>query len=374
MQVTRLDNLPACQRIAAVWDCLAHAIPFRRTAWLQSWWEHYQANGVLFVLQVTDQQGAVVGIAPWYLEQSLRHGRVIRPLGSGPVCSEYLSILATDEHRQEVAAALAQWLAAAARGHYGAENCWDLLDLVAWDAADPMLAFFAQHLEAVGNDVFRRPAMSCWRIALPDTWDAYLAAISKSHRRGLQRIDKRWLQPGKARVHTVSTHEQLNSVMDALIRLHQARHRQLGRPGCFASRQFTGFLRSAARELLSEQMLRLDWLEVEGQTLAVEFNLVSDDTLYNYLGGVNTQRTDIAPGNTLLLAALRTSVGEGKRSFDFLRGDEAYKFRWNVREHPCIDLRVVPSRHLAQLRHQAWRAGDTLKHWIRAGLQLARVR
>ena len=198
MRVTRLENIEQCQAIAAAWDCLAHGNPFRRTAWLHSWWEHMRPAGELYVLQVTDAAGEVVGIAPWYLDHSLRQGRTVRPLGSGGVCSEYLGILSTTEHQQQVIAALAEWLCEAARGTLGMSSRWDLLDLVSVDTNDTVMQSFLHQLKSHGCHVHQRAAMSCWRAALPGSWKEYLAKLSKPYRKRSRRIVRTVLEPGVA--------------------------------------------------------------------------------------------------------------------------------------------------------------------------------
>ena len=79
------------------WERLAAGVPFRSWTWLSHWWRHYgpqnDADALrtrLAVLGVFDDADALVGVAPWYLDCSAMHGRVLRPLGSGEVCSDYL--------------------------------------------------------------------------------------------------------------------------------------------------------------------------------------------------------------------------------------------------------------------------------------------
>ncbi len=373
MLVTRLDQLEACRQIADAWDCMPHGVPFRRTAWLHSWWNHFQGIGDLCVLQVSDERGEIVGIAPWFMDQSLRHGRVIRPLGSGDTCSEYLGILATTEHERQVIDVLTQWLVAAAEGQHGLENRWDLLDLVSVDAADPIMARFVDRLEATGNNVHRSKAMSSWRISLPNTWDEYLAMLSKSHRKRVRRIDRKWLESGATTLRTVTTFDELNYVLESLIRLHQQRQKSLGNAGCFADPAFSGFMREAARQMLQEDSLRLYWIELDDEPVAAEFQIVDGDVTYAYLGGMSSERSDSSPGQVIQVAILKQCIDQQQRAFDFLRGDETYKAHWAVQERACQDVRVVPRRHAAQLRHQMWVAGDAMKQWIRAGLQIAGV-
>ena len=64
----------------------------------------------LFVLAAFDATDQLVALAPWYLEHLGPQRRAIRFLGSGEVCSEYLTILCQAEYRHDVALALADWL------------------------------------------------------------------------------------------------------------------------------------------------------------------------------------------------------------------------------------------------------------------------
>ncbi len=368
MKVTRLDQLDTSPQASAAWDCMAHGNPFRRTAWLHSWWNHFQSCGELFVLQVSDRYGEIVGIAPWFIEHSVRQGRVVRSLGSGDTCSEYLGVLATREHEQQVTAALAQWLVAAAEGRQGAENRWDLLDLVSADTQDSVLSHFTGQLQDAGNHVHCRDAMSCWRINLPASWDEYLATLSRSQRKRVRRMDRKWLASGATRLQTVTTHAEFESAMDILIELHQQRHESLGNAGCFADEVFTRFLREAGQRLLQEQTLRLHWMELDGEPFAAEFQLANGDATYAYLGGMRCGMDEFSPGQVIQVAILKQAIAERQRVFDFLRGDEAYKSHWAVEEYRCHDIRVVPRRHTAQLRHQMWVAGGAMKQLIRTSL------
>lgn len=116
LQITRISQLEACRKIASQWDCMTRGTVFRRAAWLHNWWRHYGQQHDLFVLAVHDSGGQLVGLAPWYLETSVRHGRVVRALGDGDVCSDHIGIMATPEHAEEVGLALARWMTAASQG------------------------------------------------------------------------------------------------------------------------------------------------------------------------------------------------------------------------------------------------------------------
>ncbi|HID76823.1 MAG TPA: hypothetical protein EYP56_12615, partial [Planctomycetaceae bacterium] len=140
MRVVRYVNIEDLKRLSAQWDRLARGVPFRTWAWASTWWRHYGsdapsrgADPELFVLVVFDDAGRPVGIAPWYCCTSLAHGRIVRFLGSGEVCSDYLSLLCLPGSESLVATAVAEWLA---DGRRKRQDRWDLIELAGVDASD----------------------------------------------------------------------------------------------------------------------------------------------------------------------------------------------------------------------------------------------
>lgn len=373
LHITRLTDSPDLDNMAAAWDCMTHSVAFRHSTWLHAWWRHYQAGRELFVLRVANDHDEVVGIAPWYMETTVRHGRVIRPLGNGEVCSDYLSILATPEYEEGVAESLSQWLMDAANGRYAAEQRWDLLALDSVRADEILMDRLFQHLKDAGNYVCRRDATHCWRLELTETWDELYGRLSKNRRKNVRRMERRYLDSGRARLVRVEQREQVQPQMDVLIDLHQRRCTEQGLPGCFSSSAFTNFLRDAAEQLFARDLLGLYVLQLDGRPVAAEFCVASGDAMCDYLGGIDTEAGADSPGTVMHIALIKQLIDDGYGTLDFLRGDEPYKASWQANPCALVDVRVVPRVTTAQLRHQVWLAGDTVKHWIKTGLHLTGV-
>ena len=177
LHVRRMATGDAIAAVAEDWNRLAGSVPFRRHDWLATWWRHYgRPNSELCVLAVEDHTRQLVGLAPWQIETSAGQGRVVRFLGSGEVCSEYLTILAQPGLDCEVAQAVGEWL-----GREGAA-VWDLIELVGAAADDPTLSALVDHFVARDHVVDQRPGVNCWRVALPPTWDEFLASLNSSRR------------------------------------------------------------------------------------------------------------------------------------------------------------------------------------------------
>jgi CelD/BcsL family acetyltransferase involved in cellulose biosynthesis len=360
LRVREISDVSGLHDMAVPWDALAGDVPFRSWQWTQTWWRHYRDSpSRLFVLLVTDAGDELVGIAPWYVTRSPRQGRVVRFLGSGEVCSDYLTILAKAELAEAVARRLADWLAT------DAAPMWDLLDLRGAEEGDVAVGCLGRRLAERGHLLDRQPDLSCWRTALSDTWSEFLATLSKSRRERTRALLRRTLDAGRAVVHRVETESQLERALAVLIDLHQKRRQSLSQAGCFASPRFTGFHREMARRLLATGQLRMLWTELDARPVAAEYGFVGGHTIYYYLGGIEPEMAHESPGWLSLAASLKMAIEEGYRSYDFLRGDESYKASWRATARPLAQVRIVGSQTSARMRYSAWRACRDIKGWAR---------
>lgn len=372
MRVVRFATLEELAPLAEDWDRLAQSVPFRSWAWLSTWWRHYgpQPGGPareLFVLGVFDHLLRLVAVAPWYRTATAASGNVVRFLGSGEVCSDYLSVLCEPGRAESATEALAEWLS---QTNACEDDRWDLLHATGVMEQDPVMELLLQRLAERGHTIHRRPGLNCWRVPLPTSWDEYLGLLSKQHRNHLRRTERTQLDSGRAIFHTVEQRGDLPEAQAILIDLHQRRHRQLGQPGCFSSPAFTAFHGEVMEQLLCAGQLRLQWVELDGQPAAVEYQISGGGVLYAYQSGIDPQILHESPGRLIHLLTVRGAIESGYRALDFLRGDEPYKAHWRAKPHGTLDLRIVPSRTAAQLRHNLWLAGWNVKQWLKGGLRL----
>jgi len=368
--ITKTEDLAA---LGEHWPALTPRVPFLGHAWLETWWKHYGPQGrgrELFVLCVYDDCGQLAGVAPWYLEKSPVSGRVARFLGSGEVCADYLTLPCRPGCESSVVDALVPWLHRAATGAGGFDRPpvsarWDLLDLSGMEACDPTLQRLAAAFAQVGVEVHTQSAPRCWRLHLPESWDDYLALLSKSHRRRTRKMQRELLDTGEARLRLVRDEADLAQGFQILTRLHNERWRRSGQIGRFACEPFTAFHREVARRALAEGQLRLSWLEFQGRPVAAEYWLESDGVVYAYQSGRDPESEEIEPGSMAFIASAQAMLAEGLRTIDFLRGDEPYKAHWRAQPRSCVRLRIVANRPSSRLRARIWTMARDTRDWLR---------
>jgi len=355
-----IRDIAELQRLEADWQAIAGGVPFREPAWLLTWWRHYGPRAAgdlgrreLFVVAVeTDPQTSehgrreLVGLAPLFVEHRPLGGKVVRFLGSGEVCSDHLTILARTENAAEVAVEVGRFLSAE---HRGAK--WDRIELNGAHGDDLMIAALLTEMQRHGTSIQRRRGTGPWQLALPDGYEAYLATLSKSHRKQLRRLAKNVLDTDRAKWHTVRTPADLEVAWPIFIDLHQRRRRSLGDDGSFKSERFTMFHAEATRRMLALGRLRMHWLELDGKPAAAEYHLVGDGIVYAYQAGLDPERIGQEPGRLAGIAIIRQAIRDGYATYDLLRGDEPYKAHWRAVPLPTEYVSIIAPRLSSRIRY-----------------------
>ena len=367
LRVVAVRNDVEFEDLKAPWNQLAGEVPFRTWNWARHWWRHYRdSRSELFTLLVRDENNDLMGIAPWYVSCTPSRGRVVQFLGSGEVCSDYLTLLCRKGAEEPVAHSIADWL------ETEAARRWHLLDLTGVEESDAAIGHLGQRLSRHGRIVNRQSDMSAWRSALPDTWEKFQAQLSKSRRDRTRTLLRRGVDSGRVVVHHVKTESELDRAYDILIDLHEKRRRSLSQAGCFVSRRFTEFHREMASHFLANGKLHLFWTELEGRPLSAQYCFAGGEAVYYYQGGFEPELAGESPGWLSLATSIQWAIGEGFTSYDFLRGDESYKTSWKATARPLVRVRIFGRQTSARVRYAAWRGSQRFKGWARQLLSRAK--
>ena len=390
------EDFRELEQLEGQWNHWAEDQPFRRYEWQRTWWEVYgstsrsRKRSRLLVLEVR-HGGELAGIVPLYCQWHPLWGWVLRWLGSGEVCSDYLGPIAPACYQESVGRVTLIALHAMATGksHFqdvsvdrsGAQRVgFHRIDWDGMKADDPALHAVRTQAEALKWALDIRPTESAWQIALPRTWEEYLASLQpRSVRRRYRRLSRAYLDHPDLVLHVVGKREVIGTPCDdnwqsawnILVQLHQARRNQLGDQGRFASTPFEIFHRRILADYLPAGRAALAWLEWQGQPIAAEYLLVSGRTLMAYQSGVNPDFLTLSPGHIMSLSLIRNAIHQGFATFDFLRGDEPYKRHFGAKPTPLVRIRAAPLQVNARWRFTLWNWGRRSREFLR-GMKVAR--
>jgi CelD/BcsL family acetyltransferase involved in cellulose biosynthesis len=299
-----------------LWRRVQQATPFQSPAWLIPWWECFRP-GQLCTIAVEEEKGRLVGLAPLYLETGPL-GRRLLPLGVS--LSDFLDLLLDPDMKEDAGSAIMAHLAATDWG-------WEVMELqeLPPGAAALSLAVPPEFAESCAEH------NTCPVLALPDRADGLRAVIPPRQRRKLAMARNRAARAGGVRVSeadSVSAYDHLQ----ALYALHHARWQSRGASGVLDGEAVRRFHRAAVGGLMEAGLVRLYALKLQSRTIGAYYGFRHNGRALAYLAGFDPEHERLSPGTLLLGHAIEAALSEGAREFHFLRGREAYKYRWGAKD------------------------------------------
>ncbi len=346
-----------------LWNKLAGGVPWRETSWLGPWWRQFGHDKRAHVLVARDESGAIGGLLPLYRSGDRTAGRTLCVIGDGDACSDYVSVLASEDEAVEIAEQIGKHLAATASD---SESGWDLIDIDGVVEGDAPMAAFARGLRDGGAALHTQSRMSTWFKPRDDSWAEHLKHHGKTQRRQMRRWSEKIDQNDRLEKCVAESEQQVDELLGGLIELHQRRWNDAGETGSYANPRFRDFIYESAKDFCRRGQLYLVALKHDGRMIGGELNIVGGNrVLYSYSSGYDLDSADLEPGRILCVDTLLQLYREELAGVDYLRGDEEYKKRMSTCSRRLLRLRAVAPTWYPQLRHAAWCTKFELSQWVR---------
>jgi len=319
--------------------------------WLFTWWKHFSEDRRLHLVTVRCD-GELIAIAPLALRPSrfrrLLPFSALEFLGMGSVGSDYLDIPIRQGKEKIALDALAEYLA----------DHKFVMELSRVNRGTAQASALASELKQFGWAAVDAPVESCPFIDLSGhSWESYLASLGREHRynvrRRLRNLAKQW----RVRFDRVESERQRSEAMRQLTALHYLRWRERGSPGVFNSSALVAFHEELSRLALERGWLRLYVLSLDEEAAAAWYGFHYHGAFYFYQAGFDPRLSRHSVGLVAMGLAIKSAIEEGARVYDFLHGDERYKFLWARQEIQLTRWELSPPsargalyRHMMELR------------------------
>jgi len=344
-----------CDVLQAEWDTLVQRsvsnVLFMTWGWQCAWWEAFGTGKQLRLLALRDNGGRLAAVAPLFAQDTFMDVDAVLPeihvehpvptangqmrrtlhLVGGTEVSDYLDIVAPADHHREACLSLVEALAS--------QSDWHVLDLRCLPTGSPTLATVSELARARGWGVQQAREDVCPVLELPGTWAEYLTLkLNKKQRHELRRKIRRAEQETQVEWHWANDFVSLEPALDTFFRLHKTSD-----PGkeVFMDERMQGFFRAVARFALQKGWLRLSTLTFNNQPVAsyVCFDYAGDRLVYNS-GFDLSAYSDLAPGVVLVGYMIEEAIQRRLRRFDFLQGNERYKYDFGASDTEVMRLLV----------------------------------
>lgn len=330
--------------------------------WMSNWWEHFGGSRELRVLCAFSREGAPRLIAPFEVKTGTIFGRpylsIWSCLGANSMAySDHLGFLHDPSVDEADCARLMEeiW-----RGG-GDQAVFRLSDLRADDGIITGIRAWAQ---AKGLHVTIKPDALCPLLELPSSWDELMVRLSANFR---GQIRKSWRQvEANFRVEQIRDPEPLRCAVRELVRLNAQRMHETGRRSSLATPQMVSFLESVAADMIAAGKAWFDVIWCKSRVVGAAFHLVKGVTVYYYQGGFDPEYSSYRPSTVLFAHVMKRAIENRFRCFDFLRGDERYKYRWGAKPVRNVALTIEPCGPIPRVLYHLSRGQARLRSGLQA--------
>jgi CelD/BcsL family acetyltransferase involved in cellulose biosynthesis len=290
--------------------------------WHSTWWKHLGDGDLLLLGLRGGDDGRLVGIAPLYHVEADDGKSVINMVGCRDV-SDYLDLIVEVGQEDAVYGAVLDYLEEDA-------PAWDIVDLCNIPQNSLTFVRLRELAEDRGYQTLVEVEDVCPVVDLPATWDDYLMSLDKKQRHEVRRKLRRADGQADTRFVIVGPDRDLQAEMEAFVELHQ---KSTPEKDEFMDPQMQGFFLDVAQVLQAQGWLQLAFVEMYGEKAAALLNFDYGDAILVYNSGYDPEQFgQLSPGIIVTARCIEHAIHLGRAKFDFLRGDEVYKYRFGAQD------------------------------------------
>jgi CelD/BcsL family acetyltransferase involved in cellulose biosynthesis len=202
---------------------------------------------------------------------------------------------------------------------------WQLLDWHNLPESSPTLAALQVEVEKRGWIFSQDRSYHVPSIPLPGDFETYLAGIDKKQRHEIRRKMRRAEESGRdVRWYIVEEGASLETEVQAFMEMMAEDPEK----AAFLTTPMRRQMQLICKAAFENGWLQMAFLEVDGQKAAGYLNFDYLNRIWVYNSGIDRRFLDLSAG-WVLLGHLLQWANENKRTeFDFMRGNEEYKYRF----------------------------------------------
>jgi len=316
--------------------------PFSRYEYLSEWWKTLgggewmgkgregERTSPLLVLVSATENDQLIGIAPLFITEY--DGQQALMLVGSIEISDYLDLIVREQDLPRFLSGLFDFLASSSPSSWTAVDWYNIPDVSPTRAA--LQVEFEKRGWTYQAEIYRPTP----RIPLTGSFEEYLARIDKKQRHEIRRKMRRAAESElNVRFMIVDKNADIETEINAFFHLMTQDPNKANFLTPLMREQMTVTIRTA----FEQGYLWLAFLEIGGVKVAASLNFDYKNKLWGYNSGVSREHMELSPGWILLAHTIQWCCENNRYEFDFMRGDEEYKYRFGGVNRYVMRERVV---------------------------------
>jgi CelD/BcsL family acetyltransferase involved in cellulose biosynthesis len=324
----RIENIRSADPWAALaeeWNALLQEshnnVPFLTYEFQRAWWDGLGGGewptAELNILIARDDNGKLLGIAPFF--SSNRDGKDTLYLIGSHEIADFLDFIVRPADHAAFSQAVTEYLASPEAPAWQSLELYNLLDQSATLQVLPALA--QERNWSVTEDVLQASPY----ITIPATFEEYVDSLDSKQAHELRRKLRRAArEAARITLEIVSDPADLDQALLDFFGLMGTEEDKAG----FLKPSMRAQMDAIARAAFKGGWLQLGFLKAGNQRVAAYLNFDYNNRIWAYNAGFDPVFANLSPGWLILAELIRWSAENQRAVFDFMRGDEEYKYRF----------------------------------------------
>ncbi|MBL7094302.1 GNAT family N-acetyltransferase [candidate division KSB1 bacterium] len=323
IRIIEITDISGFDNIKSEWDSLfnktSEVTVFQSYEFQRTWWEYFKNRSSLHIIIVQDvSTNKFRAILSLYIER--KYGfRKLRFIGDN--FGDYIHIL-SDMEKEDLAYCVVKFLKQ--------NKYWDIIQfngLVLGSYTHMVL----QHFMKNGLKMFVQEQTPAPFMRLGNNWNDFYAGLSKKTRKSSEYYLRRLSKQGEVKyvkVNNIDIGDELNH----FFLMHRNRWETRNGSSIFSSENICSFFQTIAQKFADKGYLSFSLLKVGEVTVAMHMGFQYQNRGYYYIPTMNIEYSKYSPGIIHLLQILRDSFSQDLQIFDFMSGNEKYKYSFSNEE------------------------------------------
>ncbi len=304
--------------------------PFLTWHWMYNWWLNYKSNykypPQLIIITASENGAKLDLILPLFVRTNVRYGlsfKQIKYLGTDYESSDYLDIICNPDIETDKIKRIFD--------NPEIKDIFNSLDMISFNnlkSSSRLYKFKDELFSGFSKTTHSRITSTCPYLPLPENEDALLKSLSKNMKSSLRRTRNKIKKDASLKMYRVEDETELPGLIRALFELHHLRFSDQNKATKFLYEIRGAFHTEMSRIFLKQDILKLFVVTFDEKPIGLLYCLEFNGRLMYLQAGFNPEFAKYALGNQLILFAINHAMDHNCVEFDFMRGSEAYKYKW----------------------------------------------
>jgi CelD/BcsL family acetyltransferase involved in cellulose biosynthesis len=320
------------------WNALAAAMKyptiFCTWEWIHTWWIHFGSTDELVVLFIY-RENVLTGILPLFLVKNRANFLYSIPrklvfCGTTQLYPDHLDIISASDDAAACLDAAFHFLGVA-------YSDWDILHLPYIAEDSNILSWLEKNRNRIKWKVSERTPAPYIKIAASFT--DYLEKFGSRHRYSLTRWKKKLFKRTDV-TYDKCSNNPMKACLATLFDLHARRAGEKRINSSFSGEEIFCFHADLVKAMRDKDWVWMRFLNSGEQAIAGFYGFAFGNRVFFYQTGHDPDWHSFAPGTVILHEAIQEAFDGHYEEFNFLQGDEDYKYKWTKTQRILYSLSV----------------------------------